>query len=170
MWLLASCGIQLGPRVADARRVLFVCTANVCRSPMAEALFGVLAAESGLPCVARSAGVAALVGQPIAPHARQALEEVGVFAEGHRARQVDEAMLEESDIVLAMTAEHAALLRRLSEPSSMKVHTLLGYANRRTDAEGIPDPYGQSMTVHRASVRQLLHHLSVLCKRLKEEM
>jgi protein-tyrosine phosphatase len=49
--------------------VLFVCTANVCRSPMAEAIFDSLASEADLPWKARSAGVAALVGEPIAPRA-----------------------------------------------------------------------------------------------------
>lgn len=54
--------------------MLFVCTANICRSPMAAGIFEALSGDSGLPFEARSAGTAALVGEPAAPEARQAVE------------------------------------------------------------------------------------------------
>lgn len=151
------------------RKVLFVCTANVCRSPMAEALFNALAAEAHLPHEAESAGVAALVDRPISPNAQAALEEVGVYSDGHRARQVDETLLGEADLVLAMTPQHAAALRRLSDPPSGRVWTLLGYANDAPDSEGVPDPHGHPMTAHRASVRQLFLSISVVVDRLRRE-
>lgn len=150
-------------------RVLFVCTANICRSPMAAAIFGALAEEMGMACEPCSAGTAALVNEPIASSARMALEEIGINPDGHRARQVDEAMLEGADLVLAMTPQHAAALRHLSVSARPKVHTLLGYAHDAPDSEGIPDPYGQSMTAYRASVRRLLSGISVLVERLGRE-
>lgn len=146
--------------------VLFVCTANVCRSPMAEALFDTLASEADLPWKASSAGVTALVGETIAPRAEAVLEELGVSAEGHRARQVDEAMLEEADLVLAMTPQHAAKLVRVSASASATVHTLPGYAQGAPAIEGIPDPYGHSIAVHRVAVRQILHHVRLVVGRL----
>jgi len=136
---------------------------------MAAAIFGALTEETGLACEPCSAGTAALVGEPIASSARAALEEVGVYPDGHRARQVDGALLEMADLVLAMTPEHAATLRRLSASSRPKVHTLLEYAHNAADSEGIPDPYGQSMTAYRASVRRLLSGISVLVERLTRE-
>ena len=109
--------------------------------------------------------------EPIAPYARAVVEEVGVFAGGHRARQVNKAMIEEADLVLAMTPKHAGTLRRLSEPSSNRVQTLLGYVNGVPDKEGIPYPYGRSMTAHRAhpSVSSTNQCLSVLVERLGRE-
>jgi protein-tyrosine phosphatase len=136
---------------------------------MAEAIFGALAAETGVRYEVGSAGTAALVNEPIAPYARAALEEVGVFVGGYRARQVDKAMVEEADLVLAMTPKHAGILRRLSGPSSVRVQTLLGYVSGVLDTEGIPDPYGRSMTAHRASVRQLYQCPNVLVERLGRE-
>ena len=151
----------------DTKRILFVCTANICRSPTAEAILNAFASDIGVPVEARSAGTAALVGEPIGPHAEAALEEVGVYANGHRARQVDAAMLEEADLVLAMTPQHAATLRRLSPDSAVRVHTLVGYAYAVPEDENIADPYGQSMAVHRASVRRILECVQSLVQRLR---
>jgi protein-tyrosine phosphatase len=150
------------------KRVLFVCTANVCRSPMAEAIFNALAEDAGMPHAASSAGVAALKGEPMTPHARAALEEVGVYADGHRARQADGAMLEGADLVLAMTPRHVEKLLGLSAASSGKIHTLPGYVGGGLAAEeGIPDPYGHSMAAYRASVRQIFGYVDLLVARLK---
>ena len=153
----------------DGARVLFVCTANVCRSPMAEAISNALAEEQGVSWKATSAGVHALVGEAMAPPAVAALEEIGVYPGEHRARQVDPRMLREVDLVLTMTLNHADMLRRLSPAASDRVHTLVAFAEAKTEGEDIPDPYGQSMTAYRASVRQLLRYLERVVRRTKRE-
>ncbi len=150
-------------------QILFVCTANVCRSPMAEAIFNALAEERGLAWRAESAGVAALVGEDITPNARSALDEVGIYANEHRARQVGEEMLEEADLVLAMGPRHVATLRRRFGDLSERVYALPQYALGAPPEEGIPDPYGQTMTAFRASVRQLLEYTEALVGRLERE-
>ena len=100
-------------RADSARKViLFVCRANVCRSPMAEALFNALAGVGRLGWRAESAVVAALEGEDVRPSAGAAREEVGIHAGGHRARQVDGGMLKEADLVLAMSPRQVAALRR----------------------------------------------------------
>ena len=151
------------------RQLLFVCTANVCRSPMAEAIFNALAEERGLAWRAKSAGVAALVGEDITPNARAALDEVGIYANEHRARQVNEAMLEEADLVLAMGPRHVAALRERFGGLSERVYALPQYALGAPPEEGIPDPYGQTMTAFRASVRQLLEYTEALVGRFERE-
>src|SRR5215208_1732578 len=151
------------------RQILFICTANVCRSPMAEAIFNALAEERGLPWRAESAGVAALVDEDITPNARAALDEVGIYANEHRARQVGEEMLEEADLVLGMGPRHVATLRGRFGGLSERVYVLPEYALGAPPEEGIPDPYGQTMTAFRASVRQLLEYTEGLVGRLERE-
>ena len=153
----------------QTKQILFVCTANVCRSPMAEAIFNALAEERGLAWRAASAGVAALVGEDITPNARAALEEVGIYAGEHRARQVGEEMLGEADLVLAMAPRHVATLRRRFGGLSGRVYTLPGYALGAPPEEGIPDPFGQTMIAFRASVRQILEYTEGLVGRLERE-
>ena len=151
------------------RQILFVCTANVCRSPMAEAIFNALAEERGLTWRAESAGVAALVDEDITPNARAALDEVGIYTGEHRARQVGEEMLGEADLVLAMGPRHVATLCRRFGGLSERVYALPEYALGASPEEGIPDPYGQTMTAFRASVRQLLEYTEALVGRLERE-
>jgi protein-tyrosine phosphatase len=133
---------------------------------MAEAIFNTLVENAGLPFRAHSAGVAALVGEPMASKARETLEEIGIRPEDHSARQVGEKMLETADLVLTMTPQHVEELRRLSSGSSHKIHTLPEYAGMRDDT-GIPDPYGSSMFAYRASARQIAEYLSRVVQNLK---
>ena len=158
-----------GARGSHLRKVLFVCRANVCRSPMAEAILNARAEDGGLAYRAASAGVAALVGEEMAPNSRAALEEVGIYAGGHRARQVGEAMLEEADLVLAMSWRQVEALRRRFRNPPSRVYTLPEYALGAPSEDGIPDPYGLTMTAFRASVRQLLECVDGLMERLERE-
>ncbi len=127
---------------------------------MAEAIFNALIDDMGFPFRAESAGVAALKGEPMLPNAGAALEEIGIYTEDHRAKQVNETMIEEADLMLTMTPRHIAELRRLFGNLPREVYTLLEYATGTSSEEGISDPYGNTMTAYRACVRQLLEGVS----------
>lgn len=96
-----------GKAVGDyLKKVLIIYTANVYGSPMAEAMFNALAEDRDLGFQGESAGVRVLKGEPVAL-ASAALEEVGIYVEDHRARQVSETMLEGTIPVLAMGPRYA---------------------------------------------------------------
>jgi protein arginine phosphatase len=146
-------------------KVLFVCTANICRSPMAQAIFDALAEDAGLSFRAESAGTAALDGRTIAPNAIAALEEVGIYPVPHRARRASAAMVGKAELVLAMTPGHAATLSRLHPESAARIYTLPEYAMGVKD-QGISDPYGLTMSAYRSTVRQLYEHVERVMGRL----
>jgi protein-tyrosine phosphatase len=150
------------------KTVLFVCTANVCRSPMAAAIFNALAEDRHLHFRAQSAGVAALENEPMAPNARAVLEEVGIPAGDHRARQINESMLREADVVLTLSPQHMAQLRKHYGNLSHKVHTLPEYTSGTPGDDGISDPYGHAMTAYRASLYQLVGHIDSLVETLRK--
>lgn len=97
-------------------RVMTVCTGNICRSPMAQVVLVDRFAAAGLDVVVESRGVSDEEGgNPIDRRARAALLARGYpGGEGHRARQVGADELARCDLVLAMTARHAAALRALA--------------------------------------------------------
>jgi low molecular weight protein-tyrosine phosphatase len=88
--------------------VLFVCTGNICRSPLAERLGrSVLDGATGASAVRlHSAGVRAVVGSGMHPDSARALQRYGVEAADFVARRLQEHMVTEADLVLTMTAEH----------------------------------------------------------------
>ena len=107
--------------------ILFVCTGNTCRSPIAEGLFRKLAAQEGLPCEVRSAGVSAWDGSPISAHSKQVLQARGVSDRLTSSSITGEAV-SWADLILTMTTGHKeALIRRYPEVVE-KVYTLKEFA------------------------------------------
>jgi protein-tyrosine-phosphatase len=146
------------------RSVLFVCTGNTCRSPLAEALCRVSLgkrlgcdvsdlARSGF--VIRSAGVMAYPGAEASPEAVDVAKAYGADLANHRSRPVDRDLLAEATDVIAMTEGHAAMLA-LSFPNIGPEPRLL------CGAEDLPDPIGGDDAIYRACAAAITAHLDRL--------
>jgi protein-tyrosine phosphatase len=102
------------------KTVVFVCTGNICRSPMAEAFLNRILAREGLADYAvRSAGVWAADGRPASLYAIQVMARRGIDISGHRAHSLTQADVEEADLILVMASEHAEVIETLL-PSSKR--------------------------------------------------
>ena len=144
------------------RRILFVCTGNTCRSPMAAALLNVMARsrELGEPrrFAASSAGLYASEGEPITPAAADALRESGVLPCGdndytaHRARLVSADLVAEADEIVGLTASHAMQLMLRFPEAASKIRTL---------PMDIADPYGGTQEIYRTCLAQLRYALEL---------
>lgn len=108
----------------DRFRLLTVCTANICRSPLAEQLLAD-ALEGIPPMQVSSAGTHALVGEAMNETSQHIARELGVpHPERHVARQLTAELLTDSDLVLALTREHRRLIVELSPRVARRVFTI----------------------------------------------
>jgi len=108
--------------------VLFVCTGNICRSPMAEQMFQQMVTKENLPVRVASAGVAAMTGEQMTAEAQQAMTSRGYKVHNHTAQDLVPGMLEEADLVLAMTLEHRSEIARMLPKVSRRSFTLDEFA------------------------------------------
>lgn len=116
-------------------RVLMVCTGNICRSPMAEALLRVRLERRGGGTV-ESAGLAALEGWPADPVAVELLAERGLDLSTHRGRQLTPQLLARFDVVLVMDLAQQRRLAALAPSTRARVRRIGGLSDF-----DVPDPF-----------------------------
>ncbi|MFS8354642.1 low molecular weight protein arginine phosphatase [Bacillus nitratireducens] len=144
------------------KRVLFVCTGNTCRSPMAEAL---LRHHGGDKFEVQSAGVFAYPGSDASIFAKEALAEKGISID-HAAQQVNEALLDWADIVVTMTANHKQIVLGHYPSVEKKLNTLYGL----TEGIGkdISDPFGGSLSIYKETLDEMEKLVQTLLKKHSE--
>lgn len=130
--------------------VVFVCTANVCRSPMAEKLFEEALAKAEIKKNIKvfSAGISAMDGDQASVNSIQACEEVGLDLTDHRSAALTRATLENASAIFCMTESHRALLNMYFEvPESTSIFLMREFTEG--GSKELPDPYGQDIEVYR---------------------
>jgi protein-tyrosine phosphatase len=148
--------------VVESCQILFVCTGNTCRSPLAQALCARLLADR-LGCepadlsehgfIVQSAGLAAMIGAGATLEAVAVAREFGADLTGHKSQPLTPELLARTDFLFAMTQTHLHLLSSLGL-SNRPILSLLS-----DQGEDIADPIGASAEVYRECARQIRKHL-----------
>jgi protein-tyrosine phosphatase len=135
-------------------RLLFVCTGNICRSPLAEAMARhMLHARGRSDIEVASAGTAAPDGSPASEGAYLVALENGLDLSAHTARQLTTTMVETADLIFGMSPHH---VQRAEQMGGMgKAHLLGTWAGRDADHDEVPDPYGGDLEEYRVTCDQL---------------
>ncbi|GAA1101229.1 protein-tyrosine-phosphatase [Kitasatospora arboriphila] len=144
------------PRSVDTFRILFVCTGNVCRSPIAERLTRhELAARLGAAShrfVVESAGTWGHEGAPMEAHAATVLGEYGVDSAGFAGRELLDEHVIDADLVLTATLDHRAQVISMGHAAGLRTFTLKEFTRlvRRIDPVTLPEPRGGDQLPERA--------------------
>ncbi len=133
--------------------VLVICTANVCRSPLAAALLLHRLHREGYTAIrVESAGTHVTLPAPLTPYTRRVLVERGFAVGGHRARQVTPGHLRRADLILVMEAAHAEHVAHVAPDVRSRTHLLSELGGSEYD---IHAPYRGSLWAHRLLAEEM---------------
>lgn len=151
--------------------VLTLCTANICRSPMAAALLAHALKAQPEPLRSLevlSAGVAARDGDKVSANSVQALKKVGLDISGHRSRSLTPELVAGAVAILVMTESHRTMLNLSLDPAPAHVYLFREFMPGRVDRE-IADPFGGSLGMYETSRDEMVEAIPSLVDFLRKQ-
>jgi protein-tyrosine-phosphatase len=144
-------------------RLLFVCSGNICRSPLAEAMARAALHAEGIDALVQSCGTSALTGQRAESGARSVAADLGLVLDTHRAQPVTRDLITSASLVVCVTGRHRDHVRQFFPHQRAKIVSF----DDITGLGDIPDPYGGDDADYRALRDQLHEGMPKIIARIK---
>ncbi len=145
-------------------KLIFVCTGNTCRSPLAEYLMKDYCKKNNLDIEVESRGLACSNDRPISENSKMALAEIGIDASEHKSKSFTIKDLFEADLIVTMTREHKYMLNyHFNKNDDEKVKSF----NELTGLGEVHDPFACDLDVYRRCRNQLLEGIKKIADYLE---
>ncbi|MEG2274893.1 MAG: low molecular weight protein arginine phosphatase [Clostridia bacterium] len=152
-------------------RITYICTGNVCRSPMAQYYTQKLANNSKDPneYYIESAGIYAVEGEKATENAINAMKKFDVNLQFHRATSLKNSLIEQADYIVVMTAMHKKLLKELYPKLKEKIFTLKQLAYGNLEYIDVDDPWGYNSDIYVKTAEEIIRCIDIFFSNLKEK-
>lgn len=149
------------------KKIVFVCTGNICRSAMAHGYMQKRLKDVGMEdkYIIESAGTNAYTGDRATDYAIKAMQKYNTDISNHRATYIEESDVKEADLVLCMTYSHKVRVLNRYPKTEGKVFTLKEYAGEKEYID-IDDPWGFSMDVYASCAKEIVHYVDKLIEKI----
>lgn len=135
-------------------KIIFICTGNTCRSPMAEAIGKDLAKKRGLELEILSRGIAVWDSAPAHPNAIKVMRQYNLDLSDHISKQITPQDMKENSLILTMTRNHKAAVSQILESRNSEIYTIREFIKMDGD---IPDPYGGDIEIYKICAEEIYH-------------
>lgn len=151
------------------KKIMFICTGNICRSAMGEGYLKKIAEEENMDIYVCSSGIYADNGDEASYLAKEVMKEYDVDLSKHKSTNTRNSQIEDMDVILCATMAHKQLLIQMYPNLKEKIYTIKEYAyGKEIENKDISDPWGYDITIYRRCASELTNAIDNIAKKLKQ--